>query len=163
MTIAAPLRLHRDEVRSDWIDVNGHMNVGYYSVVFDFATDAFFDYIGLDAAYRVATGGSTFTVETHLTYQQELREGAPLAFETRLLDFDAKRVHYISHMYHAEDRFLAATCECLSLHVDLATRRVSPLPEAIQERLAAVLEAHDALPRPAETGRAVGLRKAPRA
>ena len=83
MIIAAPLRLYRDKVRSDWIDVNGHMNVGYYSVVFDFATDAFLDYVGLDVAYREATGGSTFTVETHLTYQQELRDGAPLAFDTR--------------------------------------------------------------------------------
>ena len=45
--------------RADWIDVNGHMNVGYYSVVFDFAPAAFFASLDLAAAPRAATGAST--------------------------------------------------------------------------------------------------------
>ena len=157
MSIDAPLRLYHDSVRSDWIDHNGHMNVGYYSVVFDYATDAFLDFVGLDAANREATGGTTFTVETHLTYQREVREGAPLAFQTRLLGFDAKRLHYIHHMVHAEEGFLAASCECLVLHVDLAARRAAPMPERFQTRLAEILEAHGAHPAPAEAGRAVRM------
>ena len=36
--LAAPFDSHRDVVRPEWIDHNGHMNVGYYLVVFDFAT-----------------------------------------------------------------------------------------------------------------------------
>lgn len=159
MSIDAPLRLYRDSVRSDWIDYNGHMNVGYYSVVFDYATDAFFDFIGLDAANREATGGTTFSMETHLTYQREVGAGAPLAFETRLLDFDAKRLHYMHHMRHAEAGFLAASCECLSLYVDLAARRATPMPERLQTRLSELLAAHRKLPPPAEAGRSVSLRR----
>ncbi len=35
----APFDEYRDRVRDEWIDYNDHMNVGYYSVVFDSATD----------------------------------------------------------------------------------------------------------------------------
>ena len=45
MTLAAPLDVYRDVVRPEWIDNNGHMNVGYYLVVFDYATDAFFRWL----------------------------------------------------------------------------------------------------------------------
>jgi acyl-CoA thioesterase FadM len=48
--IAAPFDEYRDVVRPEWIDNNGHMNMGYYLVVFDFATDAFFPWVGLDRA-----------------------------------------------------------------------------------------------------------------
>ncbi|MFI5326964.1 MAG: thioesterase family protein, partial [Candidatus Rokuibacteriota bacterium] len=39
-------------VRPEWIDNNGHMNMGYYVVVFDLATDEWMRRIGLDAAHR---------------------------------------------------------------------------------------------------------------
>ncbi len=50
--VPAPFDAYRDEVRSEWIDHNQHMNMGYYLVVFDFATDAWFDFIGLTRAHR---------------------------------------------------------------------------------------------------------------
>ena len=62
MTIPAPLEIYRAVVEPDWIDYNGHMNVAYYVLVFDRATDAFLDYIGLDDALRAAAGSSTFSV-----------------------------------------------------------------------------------------------------
>ena len=40
--LPVPFDAYRDRVRSEWIDHNGHMNMGYYLVVFDFATDEFF-------------------------------------------------------------------------------------------------------------------------
>ena len=40
------------QVEDQWIDYNGHMNVAYYVLAFDNATDAFLDYIGLDHAYK---------------------------------------------------------------------------------------------------------------
>jgi acyl-CoA thioester hydrolase len=155
MTIAAPLDLHRETVLGEWIDYNGHMNVAYYVLAFDHATDAFFDFIGFDEDYRRTTGYSTFAVESHVTYQREVAEDDALRFTTQLLGFDEKRLHYIHHMYHAEQGFLAATSEWLSLHVDLNRRRVAPMPEAISARLAAILAAHGGLPVPPEAGRAV--------
>lgn len=156
MSVAAPLELHREHVHADWIDYNGHMNVAYYLLAFDHATDAFFDFLGLDEAYRTASGNSTFAVEAHVTYQRELGEGDGMRFTTQLLGFDHKRIHFIHHMYQAEEGFLAATAEWLSLHVDMRRRRVARMPEALAGRLAEVHAAHGALPVPPEVGRVIG-------
>ena len=156
LTIDAPLELHRETVRPEWIDYNGHMNVAYYLLAFDHAADAFLDFVGLDAAYRERTGGTTFAAECHITYQREVRTGDPLRFTSQLLTHDAKRLRHISHMFHGTEGFLAATCEWLSLHVDARARRVVEMPREILGRLGAIQAAHDALPRPAEAGRAVG-------
>jgi acyl-CoA thioester hydrolase len=155
MTIAAPLRLHREKVRPEWIDYNGHMNVAYYVLAFDHAVDAFFDFLGLDQAYRETSGMTTFAVETHVTYQREVTEGDALIFDTQLLGFDDKRIHFIQHMHHAEADFLVATAEWLALHVDMERRRVAAMPETIKRRLAEVLAVHGDLPLPPEAGKVI--------
>src|SRR3546814_10081859 len=66
-------------------------------------------HLGLGAAHRAATGGSTFAGDIHLTYRRELREGDPLRVTSKLLGFDEKRLRFFQHMYHAEEGFLAAT------------------------------------------------------
>ena len=144
-------------VRPEWIDENGHMNVGYYVVVFDYATDEWLDYIGLTRAYKDAHSVTTFTLEAHVTYQRELREGAPLRFTTQLLGFDAKRIHYAHEMYHAEDGFLSSTNELLSIHVSQATRRSSAMAPEIQERLTQIQAAHEKLTIPSYVGHIIGL------
>ena len=93
--IPAPLDTYRDHVRPEWIDHNGHMNMGYYLVVFDFATDEFFRWIGLDESHRRAARVTTFALEAHVTYHREVREGDLLRFTTLLLAHDAKRLHYL--------------------------------------------------------------------
>lgn len=150
-----PFDRHRARVLPEWIDYNGHMNVAYYLLAFDHATDAFLDYLGLDAAHREATGGTTFAADIHLTYQREVREGDPLRFTSLLLGFDEKRIRFINLMYHAEQGFLASTMESLSLYVDLNRRKVAALPGPIQARLGDVLAAHRMLPRPPEAGRVI--------
>ena len=37
--MSGPVVEHEDVVRPEWIDSNGHMNLAYYVVVFDLATD----------------------------------------------------------------------------------------------------------------------------
>jgi acyl-CoA thioester hydrolase len=156
--IRAPFDAYRDLVRSEWIDRNGHMNMGYYVVVFDFATDAWLDYIGLDTEHRRSRKIATFTLESHVTYARELKEGDSLRFATRLLDFDAKRIHYFHEMYQAREGYLAATNELISLHVSQETRRSAPMAAEILERLAAIRDAHSALPTPPQVGRVMGLK-----
>ena len=155
--VAAPLDVYRDVVRAEWIDGNGHMNVGYYLVVFDLATDAWMRHVGLDGAHRRANRVTTFCLEAHVTYRREVREGDPLRFTTRLLGHDEKRIHYVHEMYHAREGYLAATNELMSLHVSEETRRAVPMAPAIMERLARLQAAHNALPVPAHVGRRIGL------
>jgi acyl-CoA thioester hydrolase len=155
MSEPAPLELHRESVRPEWIDYNGHMNVAYYVLVFDHATDAFLAYVGLDDAHREATGGSVFAADSHVTYIREVGEGDPLRIATRLLAFDPKRVHLFHEMYHAGEGYLAATSEWLILYVDLNTRRVGVMPDAVQERLAQVEASHGKLGWPEQAGRVI--------
>ena len=155
--LATPFDEYRDVVRPEWIDHNGHMNMGYYLVVFDLATDAFLAWAGLDGAHRRRHDVTTFCLEAHVTYHREVRSGDPLRFTTRLLGHDPKRIHYFHEMYHATHGFLAATNELMSLHVLHATRRGGPMAPEVLARLAAIQAAHDALPRPLQVGRRIGL------
>ncbi|MGQ9369826.1 thioesterase family protein [Azospirillum sp. ST 5-10] len=158
MTDAAPLELHRETVLPDWIDYNGHMNVAYYLLAFDHATDAVLDHFGVGRAYAESGAGSMFVVEAHLTYAREVTQGDRLRFSSRVLGVDAKRVQLFHEMHHADDGFLAATAEFMLLHVDLADRRAAPLPAAARSRFEAAAAAHAALPRPVQSGRAVAMR-----
>ena len=158
---AACFDVYRNRVRPEWIDHNGHMNMGYYVVVFDLATDEFFRSIGLDEAHRRASGVTTFALEAHVTYHREVREGDPLRFTTLLLGHDAKRLHYFHQMYHAEEGYLAATNELMSLHVSDESRRGAPMALEVLERLRLIQTAHDRLPRPPQVGRRIGLSTPP--
>ena len=160
--LAAPFDGYRDVVRPQWIDHNQHMNMGYYLVVFDFATDEFFRWVGLDEAHRAALAVTTFCLEAHITYHREVRAADPLRFTTVLLAHDPKRLHYFHAMYHATEGYLAATNELMSLHVSQATRRASAMAPEVLARLAAVQKAHDALARPPQVGRTIGLANRPR-
>jgi acyl-CoA thioester hydrolase len=160
--LAATFDAYRDVVRPEWIDQNQHMNMGYYLVVFDYATDEFLSWVGLDAGHRAAREVTTFCLEAHVTYHREVRAADPLRFTTVLLGHDDKRIHYLHAMYHAAEGYLAATNELMSLHVRRATRRASAMAPAILARLAAVQRAHDALPRPPQAGRSIGLANRPR-
>ncbi|HYG91017.1 MAG TPA: thioesterase family protein [Azospirillum sp.] len=161
MTEAAPLHLHTETVRPEWIDYNGHMNVAYYLLAFDHATDAVLDHFGIGKDYAETQSRSMFAVEAHLTYAREVTEGDGLRFASTVLAADAKRLHLFHTMHRAEEGFLAATAEFMLVHVDLADRRTVPFSEEIRARLDATAQAHAALPRPPQAGRAIGLRRVP--
>jgi acyl-CoA thioester hydrolase len=157
--IPAPLDRHVETVLPEWQDGNGHMNVAYYLHVFDRGVDVLFDFLGLGAAYRVQTGCSLFTLEQHLVYLSELRVGDQVRVTSQIVDCDAKRLHYFQRMVDAATGRVAATCENLSIHTDLKQRRTALFPAASLAWLAAVKRVHAALPRPAELGRAIGVRQ----
>lgn len=149
----------RAVVRPEWIDYNGHMNVGYYVVAFDRATEAVCVHLGIGEAYRRRADATMFVVEAHVTYDREVLEGAPLEFRTRLVGHDAKRLHLLHRMFHAGEGYLAATNELLCLHVDLARRRAAPLPEEALERIRELAGRHAGHGPTEGVGRAVGIRR----
>jgi acyl-CoA thioester hydrolase len=154
-----PFVVHREAVRPEWIDYNGHMNVAYYVLAFDHAADALFDRLGLDAAYRARADFSTFALECHVVYRREVAAGDPLRFEVQMLDFDGRFFHYIAKMFHDRLNYLAAACEWICCGVDLATRRPAPLPDEVAARFRALYEAQRGMPRPPEAGRSIGIKR----
>ena len=51
------------------------MNVAYYVLAFDHATDAVLDRLGLGEDYRRRSGCSVFVAELHVTYRDEALRG----------------------------------------------------------------------------------------
>lgn len=131
-------RVAHGHVRPEWIDYNDHMNVAYYVLAFDLAIDALWARLGIDDAYIERTRGSTFAVETHVTYQRELRLDEAYFVTAEIVAYDKKRIHQFQRMYRSDDSVLAATGEWLSLHVDLDRRRVTDWPGSVLAELAAI-------------------------
>ncbi|HEY6718332.1 MAG TPA: thioesterase family protein, partial [Reyranella sp.] len=138
---------------------NGHMNVAFYVTAFDQAGGAFMRNMGLGRRYVDGKLGMTFVLEAHVTYDQEVREGDALRITTQILDHDAKRLHYIHAMYHADEGYLAATNELMLMNIDYATRRSAPWPEFAMERIEKLAAAHKNLPVPRQAGRLIGIKK----
>jgi acyl-CoA thioester hydrolase len=145
------------EVLPEWIDANGHMNLAYYVVLFDQATDLLYDTLGVGQAYRAATGNSTFTAETHTLYEREVRVGERVRVVPHLLGADAKRMHYFHEMFHARDGHRIAAQEILALHIDLAIRRVAPFPTGLANRIQAAVRANAGKPAPNGVGRRIAM------
>jgi len=146
-------------VLPDYLDRNGHMNVGYYSVLFDQALDRPWHLLGLGYDNIAKNGHSTFALESHVTFQRELREGDALDFTFQVLDVDAKRIHYFMTMLHRRERWLAATLESISICINMSARRSAAWPDHQLARLQQVYQAHRQRPRPPEAGRTVGIRR----
>ena len=152
----SPLRIYSDIVKPEWIDYNGHMTEAYYVLTFGFATEEFQSHVGGGEAYRERSGSSIYTVEAHINYLQEVKEGTPLNFSTHLLNFDEKRMHLFHEMLVGNDDMLVATTEVVALHVDNQPK-VTSMPSDILEKLNAIYQLHKDIPVPRNAGRSVGL------
>jgi acyl-CoA thioesterase FadM len=154
-----PFSTYSTEVRSEWLDYNGHMHDASYGVVLSDANEELFAALGLSADYRDSAGASLYTVEYHIRYLAECSLGQILRATTILVAADAKKVRLYTELLD-EDARLAATGESLYLHVDAARGVTTPMPADRQQRVREMLEAHALVPRPAHLGQGVG---APRA
>ena len=149
--------VHEGIVLPEWIDVNQHMNVAYYVLAFDYGTDALWNRLGITTEYIESSRGSTFAVESHVTYQREIHEGDAYIVTSQVLGYDEKRIHQFQRLYHAKQKFVSATAEWLSLHVDLECRRVSPWPQQILDRFADFAAGQEGQEKPTEVGRRMTL------
>src|SRR5262249_46980645 len=137
-------------VEPAWIDYNCHLNMAYYNVLFDRAVDEVFDLLGSGADY-VKRGLSASIAEAHLPYVRYLRElhaGDPVRVTFQLLDYDSKRMHYFEQLFHAEEGWVSATSENMSLHVDMNTKKVVPFAAEVTRQLIQMKASHGQLPRP---------------
>ena len=155
----APFVSSAMRVEPQWIDYNGHLNMAYYHVLFDRAVDEVFSLVGLTQDYVETRHASTFAAECHILYKRELTEGDLVRVTAQLIAFDDKRLHYYLEMRHANEGWLAATSENLSLHVDMVHRKVTPFPPDILANLALMKAAHSMMPLRATIGRIIGMPK----
>ena len=152
-----PLVLYSAKVHSDWIDYNGHMSESFYLYAFGDASDALFQYIGIDNDYRLA-GQSFYTVETHINYYLEALENEPLEFSTQILGLDLKRLHIFHQMFHGESGDLLATTEQMLVHVDINKAKASEIDQSVFRILQKIWSEHKKLPLPKQKGRVMEIK-----
>ncbi|MBO6775326.1 MAG: thioesterase family protein [Marinibacterium sp.] len=146
------------EVRPEWIDYNGHLNMAYYNVLFDQGVDEMYEQFGFGPDYIERRGMTTYTAEFHVCYVRELHVHDKVRVSFQLIDVDDKRFHSYQEIHH-EDGWLAATAEGLGLHIDMSGPKVAPMPDDILANMRAVFDQHSALPRPERVGRSIGIRR----
>ncbi|HVX78336.1 MAG TPA: thioesterase family protein [Bradyrhizobium sp.] len=145
------------QIEPQWIDYNGHLNMAYYNVMFDRAIDELWLKLGIGPAYMRERHGSTFTAECHVRYLREIHLGDPVQVSVLLVAADEKRLHTFEELRHAEQGWISATSENMTIHIDMQKRKAAPFPPDIQARIAAVMGAHAAVTRPEGIGRKVAM------
>ena len=154
---ASPLTTWRGSVQHEWVDFNGHLRDAFYMLLFSFASDGCMDHIGLDEAGRAATGHSIFTLECHVNYLLEVKQGEAVEVHTQVLGADAKRLHIFHSLHLAESEPVLACSEQMWLNVDMHARRAAPFAAQVLARVQALAAQHQSLPVSPYVGRVIRL------
>src|ERR1017187_9852696 len=126
-------------------------------MMFDRAIDELWLQLGIGLAYMKARQGSTFTAECHVRYLREIHLGDPVQVSILLVVADEKRLHTFKELRHASERWLSATSENMTIHIDMAARKAAPFPPDVRARIEALANAHSTVPRPEGIGRKVTM------
>ena len=126
-------------------------------MLFDSAVDEVYELLGCGLAYLKESQHSCFTAEVHVRYLRELNAGDLVRVTFQLLDFDAKRLHYFEELHHAEQGWLSATSETMTLHMDMGLRKTAPFPPDIRSNIETIARAHAQLARPEGIGRSIAM------
>ena len=112
-------------IKKEWTDYNNHMNMAYYVLVFDQIWEIMLEKFKMGEQSAKTTNMSTMVVETHTTYNNEVKEGDEVDINLTFFDHDKKRLHFKMEMIEKSSKKLSATLEMLSLYIDLDKRRVT--------------------------------------
>jgi acyl-CoA thioester hydrolase len=112
-------------IKKEWTDYNNHMNMAYYVLVFDQIWEIILEKFKMGEQSAKTTKMSTMVVETHTTYNNEVKEGDEVEINLTFFDHDKKRLHFKMEMIEKSSKKLSATLEMLSLYIDLNKRRVA--------------------------------------
>jgi len=119
--------VYRAVIPPPYEDRNGHMNMRWYSAIYDEAGDAMYPMLGLTADYCAASGAGGFDLEHHLWYPSEVRIGNTVVIRVRILARNAKLLHYMMFMANETRGMLSSLFECVHAHADLRTHRTTLL------------------------------------
>ena len=147
MTTVEELRtlpqFHQATITENHLDVMGHMNVRWYVAIFDDAVWNFFAALGLSVDYFREQDAGMFALQQHVRYLAEVRLGETVTIHSRLVERNAKRIHFQQYMINVDTDTLAASGENVGMHMNLAVRRSAPFPDHIAERLDTYLAQYD--------------------
>ena len=116
-------------IKKEWTDYNNHMNMAYYVLIFDQVWEIMLQKFKMGEDSAKNNKMSTMVVETHTTYNNEVKEGEEVEINLTFFDHDKKRLHFKMEMLETTTKKLSATLEMLSLYIDLNKRKVAEFEE----------------------------------
>ncbi len=119
------LHLTTKKIVKDWTDYNNHMNLSFYIMIFDMGAEQILSKFQMGEQSARLTKRSTMVVETHTTYNNEVKENDVVEVHLSYFDHDKKRIHYKLEMYEKSKNILSSTTEVLALYIDLNIRKVA--------------------------------------
>ena len=123
------LHIANQVIKKEWTDYNNHMNMAYYVMVFDQIWENMLETFMMGENSAKTIKRSTMVVETHTTYNNEVKQGEEVEINITFFDHDKKRLHFKLEMIETTSRKLSATLESLSLYIDLDKRKVTEFEE----------------------------------
>ncbi len=133
-------RTYEHQIPHEYIDLNGHMNVMYYTHIGNSGLYKFMRSLGLDYAELAKENRGTFALRQVLSYFNEIHEKDEIAVHTGLVNFDKKRLHFIHYIVNLSRNKLASQDERLAIYMDMSTRKSA---EWEADKLARFAEARD--------------------
>ncbi len=112
-------------IKKEWTDYNNHMNYAYYLLIFDDCWELIREKFKIGESSARLTQMSTMIVETHTTYNNEVKEEDEVEIFLTFFDHDKKRLHYKMEMIEKSSGKLSATLETIELYINLKKRKVA--------------------------------------
>ncbi len=116
-------------IKKEWTDYNNHLNMAYYVLIFDKSWEIMLEKFKMGETAAKTTMRSTMVVETHTTYNNEVKESDEVEIVLTYFNHDKKRLHFRLEMIEKSSKKLSATIEMLALYIDLSKRRVCEFEE----------------------------------
>jgi acyl-CoA thioester hydrolase len=113
-------------------DHMGHMNVMWYVGKMDEASHNLFASIGVTGAYMRERGAVLGAVQQNIAYRREVLAGDTVEVHSRVLEVREKVIRFEHEMRFAVTGEVCATCEQTVVHIDAATRKARPFPDAVR-------------------------------
>tara|TARA_X000000368_G_scaffold139180_1_gene109412 strand:- start:146 stop:547 length:402 start_codon:yes stop_codon:yes gene_type:complete len=99
--------------------------MAYYVMVFDQIWENMLEKFKMGENSAKTNKRSTMVVETHTTYNNEVKQGEEVEINVTFFNHDKKRLHFKLEMIETSSKKLSATLESLSLYIDLDKRKVT--------------------------------------
>lgn len=125
-------------------DINGHMNVRHYIGIASEGLDDSLVEVGIPTNWA-DKGFAVFSAEHHLTYVNELLTGDQISVRVRLIGRSERAIHCVVYLLDDTRKQLSYVMEEVFLHIDMTTRKTSPWPAEVAEKVDARVAEHAAL------------------
>ena len=96
-------------IKKDWIDYNNHMNMAYYVLIFDDVWETILNKFQMGGNSAKSTNMSTMVVETHTTYNNEVKLGDEVEINLTFLDHGLLVAQELAHVLSGGDTTIDKT------------------------------------------------------